>query len=264
MLEVEFAQISDRGRVRPGNEDSLGHVVPATPQEAQTRGWLFAVADGVGGHDKGEVASAKAIEAILEGFRKGGGGEALSSLLPRLVQRANASVFEDAIASGSHGMATTMVACALRYDRAVVAHVGDSRCYLLRNGQATLLTRDHTVASEHARLGLLSEEEVAEAETRHLLTRSLGTGLTVSVDVADHQILPDDVLLLCSDGLYGSVRGQEMAELVNHEHNLDLVARKLVMLANERDGGDNITAQLVRVRSVERVGMYRGRPYKIR
>src|ERR1700674_436130 len=85
MLDLEFAQMSDPGRVRPGNEDYLGYVAPATPQEAQTQGWLFAVADGVGGHEKGEVASATAVEVLLEGFRAAGKGEALTSLLTRLV-----------------------------------------------------------------------------------------------------------------------------------------------------------------------------------
>jgi serine/threonine protein phosphatase PrpC len=266
MLDVEFAQMSDVGRVRPGNEDYLGYVAPATPQEAQTQGWLFAVADGVGGHERGEVASATAVEVLLEGYRAASKGEPLPSLLSRLVQKANARVFEVGVTSGPHGagMATTLVACALRYDRAVVANVGDSRCYLLRNNEAVVLTRDHTVASEHARLGLLSEEDVAEAETRHLLTRSLGAGLFVGVDVAEHQVLPEDVLLLCSDGLHGALRAEEIAQTVSHEPDLQAAAKKLVVLANERDGGDNITAQLIRVRSVERVGMYRGRPYKIR
>jgi PPM family protein phosphatase len=266
MLDLEFAQMSDLGRVRPGNEDYLGYVTPATPQEAQTRGWLFAVADGVGGHEKGEVASATAVETLLEGFRTAGKGEALTSLLTRLVQKANARVFEAGVDSGSRGagMATTLVACALRYDRAVVANVGDSRCYLVRDKEATVLTRDHTVASEHARLGLLSEQDVAESETRHLLTRSLGSSLFVGVDVEDHQVLPNDVLLLCSDGLHGALARGEIAQTVNEEQDLQIAATKLVALANDRDGGDNITAQLIRVRSVERVGMYRGRPYKIR
>ena len=184
------------------------------------------------------------------------------------MQTANARVFEAALRSGvsGAGMATTLVACALRYDRAVVAHVGDSRCYLIRRGEneMTALTRDHTVASEHVQLGLLSEDEIAEAETRHVLTRSLGGGLIVDVEINDHQVLPGDVLLLCSDGLHGAVKSSEMMQIAGPEADLQAAAAKLVALANDLDGGDNVSVQLVRIRTVERIGMYRGRPYKLR
>jgi protein phosphatase len=161
-------------------------------------------------------------------------------------------------------MATTLVACALRFDRAAVANVGDSRCYLIRLGHARLLTRDHTVASEHARLGLLSAQEAAEASTRHVLTRSLGTELFVGVETSDNLVLAGDVLLLCTDGLHGAVGAEEMAHLVSHSADLNTAAQKLVALANQRDGSDNISVLLIRVRSVERAGMYRGRPYRLR
>ena len=266
MLDVEFAQLSDVGKVRPHNEDYLGWVDPGTPERARSHGWLFALADGVGGHLQGEVASQTAVESIRAGFRDAAREEPLTSLLQKLVQRANASVFEAALAAGSHGagMATTLVVCGLRYDRAVVAHVGDSRCYLIRRGAATILTRDHTLASEHARMGLMSQEEAAEADTRHILSRSLGGGLFVGVDIGDHQVLAGDVLLLCSDGLHGAVSATEIAEVAGSGGDLHSAARKLVELANERDGSDNVSAQLIRVRGVERVGMYRGRPYKLR
>ena len=261
MLEIDFAELSDPGRVRAENEDYLGHVAPDTPEEARSQGWLFAVADGVGGQEKGEVASRTAVETLLEGFRRAGKGQPLSSLLETLVRRANTSVLDAGIHSG---MATTLVVCALRYDRAVIAHVGDSRCYLIRRNAARPLTRDHTVASEQARLGLLSSDEVAEAETRHILSRSLGTELSVSVEVSDHQVFQGDVLLLCSDGLHGVVSSEDIARVVGETPDLDLAAQRLVTLANERDGSDNVTAQLIRVHNVERVGMYRGRPYKLR
>jgi PPM family protein phosphatase len=266
MLALEFAQISDTGRVREGNEDYIGYVCPETPERTGTHGWLFALADGVGGHEKGEVASRTAVESLLEGFRAARKAEPLPSLMHRLVQTANAAVFDAAVKSGvsGAGMATTLVACGLRYDRAVVAHVGDSRCYLIRRNEIMALTRDHTIANERVKLGLLSEDDVAEAETRHVLSRSLGGGLFVDVEINDHQVLPADVLLLCSDGLHGAVPPAEMAQIVGSEKDLQAAAGQLVALANDRGGGDNISAQLIRVQSVERVGMYRGRPYKLR
>ena len=151
-------------------------------------------------------------------------------------------------------MATTLVACSFRYDRAVVAHVGDSRCYLVRRGEAMVLTRDHTVVSDQMRLGLLSAREGAEASTRHVLSRSLGSDLFVNVDTSEHQVFTGDVLVLCSDGLHGSVEKSEIAALTGNGGDLTKAAQKLVALANERDGSDNISVQLIRVRGVERVG----------
>jgi PPM family protein phosphatase len=261
MLEIDFAELSDVGRVRAGNEDYLGHVAPDTPEQARSHGWLFALADGVGGHAKGEVASRTAIEAVLQGFREAPKGQPLSGLLQSLVRRANTRVLNAGMDSG---MATTLVACALRYDRAVIAHVGDSRCYLVRGKTAELLTRDHTLASEHARLGFRSSAEAAQSQARHILSRSLGTELSVSPDVSEYQVLPGDVLLLCSDGLHGPVSDREIAAIITETPDVDLAARRLVALANENDGSDNVTAQVVRVQNVERVGMYRGRPYKLR
>lgn len=265
MLDLEFAQLSDAGRTRGHNEDFLGYALPATAAEARTHGWLFALADGVGGHAKGEVASRLAVESVLSGFREAPAGESHTSLLQRLVQSANAKIVETGLAAGPGGasMSTTLVACALRFDRAAVAHVGDSRCYLIRRGHATLLTRDHTVASEQARLGVLSAQEAAEAPTRHVLSRSLGSELFVSAEINDHQVLAGDLLVLCCDGLHGSVSAADIAQVTSHEADLNTSAQKLVALANQRDGNDNISVQLIRVRSVERVGMYRGRPYKL-
>jgi len=263
-LEVEFGQLTDRGRVRSQNEDFLGHALPETPTEARARGWLFALADGVGGHERGEVASQAAVESLLVGFREAPAAEPPAALLARLVQDANARVLETALAAGpaAAGMSTTLVACLLRYDSAVVAHVGDSRCYLIRQGQATQLTRDHTVAGEHIRLGLVSAEEALE--TRHVLSRSLGTELFVGVETAEHALAAGDVLALCSDGLHASVAGDDLARSVLEHADLTAAAQALVGLASQRDGSDNISVQLIRIRSVERVGMYRGRPYRLR
>jgi len=265
-LEVEFAQLSDPGRVRDHNEDYLGHYAPATPAQARSHGWMFAVADGVGGHDRGEVASRVAIETLAAGFPAAVAGESPASLLERLVQSANLQVYETGRDSAPGGlpMATTIVACALRYDRAAIAHVGDSRCYLVRRGQASLLTRDHTVVNDQVRLGILSAKEAASSERRHLLSLSLGAEMLVGVETSEHQVYADDVLILCSDGLHGSVEGADLAKALAQAPDLNHVAASLVSLAKQRDGSDNISVQIIRVRAVERVGMYRGRPYKLR
>jgi protein phosphatase len=266
MLDLEFAELTDTGRVRDHNEDYSGHVLPASGNDGRTHGWLFALADGVGGEERGEVASRTAIKTLIHGFRAAPRGEAHTVLMPRLVQTANTRIYELGRASSPGGsrMATTVVACALRYDRVVVAHVGDSRCYLIRRGLASQITRDHTVVAEQVRMGLLSARQAAEAQTRHLLSRSLGPDLFVNVEIGDRQVHVDDVLLLCSDGLHGAVDGVEMGEIVRWNPDLHTAAAKLIVLANERDGGDNASVQLIRVRDIERMGMYRGRPYKLR
>jgi protein phosphatase len=161
-------------------------------------------------------------------------------------------------------MATTVVACALRFDRALICHVGDSRCYLIRRNTAVPLTHDHTVPSEQLRMGLISAREAASSETSHLLSRSLGSNMFVNVDTTEHQLSVGDTLLLCSDGLHHSVSADDIVETVTVNTSLSTTAAKLVELAKQRDGSDNISLQLIRIRSIERVGMYRGRHYKIR
>ncbi len=266
MLEIEVAELSDPGRARPNNEDYLGHFVPGSPAQARSHGWVFALADGVGGQQKGEVASRAAVQEVVAGFQRAKDGTPPKDLMNNLVQAANARVCESETLWGASGlgMASTIVACAVRFDRATVAHVGDSRCYLIRSNEARAITKDHTVAAEQRRMGLISAAEEEHAQTRHVLSRSLGANLFVAVEIDEVQLMPADVLLLCSDGLHGAVSGAEIARIVGRQRSLPSVARELVDRANDLDGGDNVSVQLIRIHSVERVGMYRGRPYKLR
>ena len=266
MLDLEFAQVSDPGLVREGNEDFLGHFPPATAAEVRARGWLFALADGVGGHERGEVASKLAVESAVEGFRNAAAGAQLAGLLPKLVHGANGQVYAAAMKSGraAGGMATTLVLCGLRFDQAVISHVGDSRCYLIRDGRATPLTRDHTMAADQANLGLLSAQEAVDSPSRHVLSRAVGADLVVTPDTTQVQVNPEDVLMLSSDGLHGALPAAEIAYVVSQRPDLQAAAERLVAIANERDCSDNVSVQLIRIHSVERMGMYRGRPYKLR
>lgn len=265
MLDVEFAQCTDPGNVRDHNEDYLGYVAPEAAGESRHPSWLFVLADGVGGQDRGEVASRAAVEHLLAGFRRLAPADSFTSALPRLVQAANTHVYETAasITQGGSNMATTIVACALRFDRAVICHAGDSRCYLIRRGEARQITRDHTVSSEQVLMGLVTAREASESPTRNLLSRSLGNEMFVSVETNEHTVYKNDVLLLCSDGMHGSVTEEDMVRTLETAPTLDNAAQELVSIAKQRDGGDNISVQLVRIRSVERVGMYRGQPYRL-
>jgi protein phosphatase len=237
MLEVQFGQATDPGKVRTNNEDAMGFFIPASRQQTRSHGYLFAVADGVGGTDLGEIASNKAIQVLVDGFEKAQAGAMLISLLPRLIQHANAAVHDCTLAPEYRGksMGTTIVACAMRHDQAIVSHVGDSRCYLVRNGRAKQITQDHTLVNEQRKLGIITAAEMATSESRHVITRSLGREMFES----------------------------EMVRIVTQQSSIDDIARELVRRAVEVDGGDNTTAQVIRVKSVEQVGMYRGRPYRI-
>ena len=265
MLDLEFAERNDPGKVRGNNEDAVGHVLPIGPAQVQSQGWFFAIADGMGGHEHGEVASHLAIKTALEGFRKIPKGVMHVSLLPRLVQEANAAVYDAGLATALRGarMGTTFVACALRFDSAVVSHVGDSRCYLFRNGNGTQLTRDHTMAEEQVRLGILTKEEAAKNDGRHILTRSLGNELFVAADTITVNVLPGDVLMLCTDGLHGYVPDTAILQIILRNSDLEKAAEALVAAANDAGGFDNISVQLIRVKTVERMGLYRGRPYRL-
>jgi PPM family protein phosphatase len=279
MLDLEFAELSDPGLTRDHNEDFLGHVLPSSPAQVQSQGWLFALADGVGGQERGEVASRVAVETMMAGFRKIPKGVMHVSLLPKLVQEANQAVYDrgsssagtldkyadpgGAVMPRGTRMATTMVACALRFDSAVVSNVGDSRCYLYRNGTGSQLTRDHTMVDEQVRLGILTKAQAAVGANRHLLTRSLGNELFVAADTMTVNIAEGDVLLLCSDGLHGYVSDAVIQRIVNSNTALNQAATALVEAGNAAGGHDNISVQLIRIRSVERMGLYRGRPYRL-
>ena len=265
MLDVQFGQASDFGKVRTNNEDAMGSFIPASRQQTRSHGYLFAVADGVGGMDLGEVASATAVSILADEFAKAPAGTMLAGLLPRLIQHANSAVHDCTLAPEYRGknMATTLVACALRYDQAVVSHVGDSRCYLVRHGRAKQVTQDHTWVNEQRKMGLISAREMADSESRHVLIRSLGPEMFVSPDTTALTLQAGDVLVLCTDGLHDEMSDTEIASIVSQNKGIEELARELVARAVEIDGGDNTTAQVIRVRSVEQVGMYRGRVYRL-
>lgn len=265
MLDIQFGQASDFGKVRTNNEDAVGSFIPASRHQARSHGFLFAVADGVGGLDLGEVASTTAISVLTEEFSKAQADTMLISLLPRLIQHANAAVHDKTLEREYRGkkMATTLVACALRYDQAIVSHVGDSRCYLVRGGQARQITQDHTLVNEQRKMGLISADEVSGSDARHVLIRSLGPELFVSPDTSAITLQANDVLILCTDGLHDEMNETMIAEIASQRKSAEEIAGELVTKAVEIDGGDNTTAQVIRVRSVEHVGMYRGRPYRM-
>ena len=235
--------------VREGNEDAY-LVAPDIG--------LYAVADGMGGHAAGEVASRMTIDGVRAMFQdpditwpKGMSQPSTIPGLPLLVagvERANARVHATATADGSKaGMGTTFTGLLLLGDRAAIAHVGDSRAYLLHGRRLDLLTHDHTLVEEFFRAGGMSREAAARSTMRHVLTRAVGTRPTVVVDRRLVAIEPGDTLLLASDGLHGVVDDDEIADILLSDHDLTRVATRLVECANDKGGPDNTTVVLVRI-----------------
>src|SRR5438874_4778026 len=236
---------TDVGKKRPHNEDAY------LVDEALG---LYAVADGMGGHAAGEIASAAALKAlrealadertVLEAFTRSAtleNRENASQLVERAVQKACAEVYSlSATDRSKRGMGTTLVALVSCGANAVLAHVGDSRVYLCRNERVHQLTEDHTMVQEQLKRGLITKADAATAENRNVITRAIGVQRSVAVDTLVTDLVPGDVYLLCSDGLHGYLADDELPSLLGQEKQrlVDL----LVDLALQRGGKDNVTA----------------------
>lgn len=263
MLDIRFGQASDPGRIRANNEDFAGSFVPRTRTESRERGWLFALADGVGGMERGEVAAAGAVCAVTDGFAACDAGVPLREVALKLVNEAHAAV-RRARAELGEEMATTLVVCALRGDQALVAHVGDSRCYHVRGGRARQVTEDHTIATEQRRMGITVAGSEHESAVKHILTMSLGSETAIIPEAVKFSLDAGDVLVLCTDGVHNGLAVEEIARIVSQKRKpASEMAEELVMRAVEVDGSDNATAQVIQIRAVERTGMYRGRKYTV-
>jgi len=240
MLRVaEHFEKSDTGRQRRANEDSFFVRAP-----------LFVVADGMGGAQAGEVASRLAAEAFAGGLPDEGSAE---ERLAARVHAANARIHEVSQEDRAlNGMGTTLTAAYLDGEELALAHVGDSRAYLLRDGELTRLTRDHTLVEELVRRGELTEQEAAEHPQRSIITRALGPEPDVDVDLQTHPVQAGDVVLLCSDGLTGMIGEDDVEEILSRAQSLGDAGRALVHAANEAGGRDNITVVLFRVEEVGR------------
>jgi protein phosphatase len=231
---MKFAACTDVGRVRKGNEDAF-----------LTAKNLFAVADGMGGHMAGEVASSLALEGLQKEVERGAKTDP-EELLLRAAQLANQTVFKNSLGkSDLQGMGTTLTA-ALKVGRKLIfAHVGDSRAYLLRTGELVQLTQDHSVVAEMVRRGKLKPEEAESHPARSILTRALGTEPRVEIDLLSQDTQKGDRILLCTDGLTSMVSRDRVREIASRAHPLEEICEELVAQANANGGEDNITVVLV-------------------
>ncbi len=250
--KIQFVEITDTGKVREHNEDAIGSDVDMG---------LMVLADGMGGYNAGEVASGIAVQTITELAAEGATREARNDrdsetglmrqtiVLRDAISRANKIIFQTA-QSQTHceGMGTTLVA-ALFYDNSVsIAHVGDSRAYRLRNEQFEQLTLDHSLLQELVDRGFYSEEEAQRSTNRNYVTRALGVEPAVEVEVQEFDVLPEDIYLLCSDGLPDMVEDEDIHLTIStFNASLDVVGQQLVNLANDNGGRDNVSVMLTQV-----------------
>ncbi len=245
-LRLEVAELTDVGRRRDSNEDSMTRLVPKDPQVLERKGAIFVVADGMGGHAAGEVASEIAVETVREEYYEADSDEVLE-VLAQAIKQANQVIYDRAVEQAARaGMGTTCAAVVVRGALAYVANVGDSRVYLIRDGQIRQLTNDHSWVAEQVRAGMLTDEQARNHAHRNVITRALGTQPEVEADLFVEALQDGDFLLLCSDGLSGPVSDEEMNRIISSFAPQEAV-RKLIAQANEEGGPDNITAVLVRV-----------------
>jgi serine/threonine protein phosphatase PrpC len=253
-VRIVSGGMSDVGRVRANNEDCYRIVTPLN---------LFVLSDGMGGEAHGEIASALAVETLVKhcldtqnnpnapvfGDSKPGWSAKLKRL-SSAVHLANTNIFKSAEEHPEqHGMGATLTAAWIDGAKVSIAHVGDSRAYLLRNGSLLQLTQDHSLVAEQVRRGILTAAEADESDMQSVLLRALGAQAEIEVDAEEHLLLPRDILLLCSDGLTRMVTEPEIAGTLQAETDPTKASERLIAIANDSGGADNITVVVVRLES---------------
>jgi PPM family protein phosphatase len=258
---IEVSVQSDIGCQRQNNEDSFGYWEPEDDQQFLRKGRLAVVADGMGGYEGGQEASRLAVETLVAVYRDFSGDDPQAALVEAL-QTAHEQIRQYSFAHPElRGMGTTCTAAAIvkgavggagggKNDYALYyVHVGDTRLYLIRDGQITRVTRDHSYVGRLVESGMISLEEAETHPQRNILTAALGTNPDLIMDSPGQPkpLRPEDVLLICSDGLWGQVRDSEILDAVENK-SAEQAGRKLIELARERGGPDNITVEILRLR----------------
>ena len=240
--KLRLSSYTHLGMVRRNNEDSCLVIPPWSSLAIERQACLFAVADGMGGQNAGEVAAALAMKSIIEWF-SAKAHEPLSILLvEEMFAQINAAVWSHSQANpDTSGMGNTLTLMLVKEDRALIAHIGDTRLYRLRDGELAQLTNDHSLVAEQVRMGKLTPEQARVHPTRHILSRVIGGRQFVVPDIFETDLRVNDVYFICSDGVSGMIEDREIKDILLH--NLpDVAAEKLVEAANRAGGKDNSTA----------------------
>jgi protein phosphatase len=246
---IEVSSQSDIGCLRQNNEDSFGYWEPEDDRLFQRKGRLAIVADGMGGYEGGQEASRLAVETLVAVYRDFSGDDPQAALIEGL-QTAHEQIRQYSFDHPElRGMGTTCTAAAIVQDALYYVHVGDTRLYLIRQGHITKVTRDHSYVGRLVESGIISAEEAENHPQRNILTAALGTNPDLVMDSSrqPEPLHPEDVLLICTDGLWGQVRDPEILDTVDNK-SAEQAGRRLIDLARERGGPDNITVEILRMR----------------
>lgn len=244
---MEYFADTDIGKYREKNEDYL-----------YAKSNLFIVADGMGGHMAGEVASRIAVETFIENFNSSLKDRSkktdildssqIKELLLKSIKSANREVYDKAILQpGYYGMGTTFTGCYIQQDKVYTIHVGDSRLYIKRGSEFNPLTSDHTIVGELFRRGEISYEQTFNHPQRNYLTNVLGVVKNIDPDFFSHKVLPEDILLLCSDGLNSMLRDEDIANIIDKYKDAGNIAKNLIKGAIKKGGLDNITVIVIKI-----------------
>jgi protein phosphatase len=250
-MKLKVASLSAVGQVRQNNEDAFGHFEPDDAKELKQKGRLFLVADGMGGHKGGAIASELAVEAIRQYYYSSDAKDR-AAVLKRALKHANRVVFDKSEADDSlTGMGTTCTAMLILEGNAYFAHVGDSRAYIYRDEDLVQITQDHSLVGEMVRSGIITAEDARNHPKRNVITRSLGVQEEITADTPNSpfELKKGDVLVLCSDGLTSFVGNEEIKKTIA-ANKPATASKKLVDLANDQGGKDNITVIVVEVSEV--------------
>ena len=237
---------TDTGLVRDHNEDFVSYWEPSTPEDEARHGWLYIVADGVGGADAGEVASKLSSERAISHYLEDSESPDLGQRLLNAMQAANTDLRQHVLERNDNSrMATTMVAAVLHKGHAYIANVGDSRGYLWRNGRIHQVTKDQSLVAKLVEEGAITEEEAHFHPRRNVILYSLGSERSPKIDLFEQPLQTGDILFLCSDGLTRHVADEEIAYVLSQE-TMDAACTNLIRKANERGGEDNISVAIIR------------------
>ncbi|MCB9099248.1 MAG: serine/threonine-protein phosphatase [Anaerolineales bacterium] len=252
-LHYHYAGITNTGMVRDHNEDAYMLPAETDPEILAQKGHLYILADGMGGHQKGEIASAITIETVNQEYyarrnnhTPAAQKETIADALAEAIQTANQQVM-----NATQGGGTTIIASVLYSDTIVAMNVGDSRAYLLRDGKLRLLSKDHSLVSRLVEMGKITEEEALNHPRRNVLYQALGQGGDLEIYTVTEKLQLNDVIILCSDGLWGEIGDQAITDVLTTVSNPFVAAQQLIDMANQSGGPDNITAIIIKVSDQE-------------
>ena len=254
---IDYYGLSEIGPVREDNQDTIR--LPDRSSNSQP-GTLFGIADGMGGYSHGGLASSLALEALYSVYHQAANPQKMPRILQRGVEAANLAVVNEARRQAIQKMGTTLTALALDpmsgrggKNQLHLAHVGDSRAYLVRKKKVTCLTNDHTVVGDLLRMRVLTPDQVRTHARRSVLTRAVGLALFVQPEFTSIELHEDDRLILCTDGLWAAVPDEEFERIAQNENNMERMCKNAIELALENDSDDNLSVISIHIQSLDQV-----------